>query len=156
MLLKISLSLEIFSSKSVFRCSFPFYNLFLVADFFYLTSHFAIMWQVADIWISMDTTSRHRPFIQSVKFGELQSNWQNTAINNATEYGGREQKPLLTLFASHFPYCSLAKDWGQSVREGLNGKKRFLSGINRMRGVGGRSTHAQIFWPFFKKCIFGQ
>ena len=42
------------------------------------------------------------------------------------------------------------------LREGLNGKKRFLSGINRMRGVGGRSTHAQIFWPFFKKCIFGQ
>ena len=34
-----------------------------------------------------------------------------------------------------------------SVREDINGKKRFLSGIARMRGEG--ST-------FFKKCIFGQ
>ena len=34
-------------------------------------------------------------------------------------------------------------------------KKRFLSGIARMMGGRG-STHARIFWPFFKKCIFGQ
>ena len=33
-------------------------------------------------------------------------------------------------------------------------KKRFLSGIARMRGGG--SSHARIFWPFLKKCIFGQ
>ena len=33
-------------------------------------------------------------------------------------------------------------------------KKCLLSGIARMRGGG--STHARIFWPFFKKCIFGQ
>ena len=35
-------------------------------------------------------------------------------------------------------------------------KKRFLSGIARMREGGGGSTHARFFWPFFKKCIFGQ
>ena len=40
------------------------------------------------------------------------------------------------------------------LREDINRKKRFLSGIARMRGGG--STHARIFWPFFKKCIFGQ
>ena len=34
------------------------------------------------------------------------------------------------------------------LREGLNGKKRFLSGIARIRGEGG-STHARIFWPSF-------
>ena len=33
------------------------------------------------------------------------------------------------------------------VREGVNGKKRFLSGIARM--MGGGSTHARIFWPSF-------
>ena len=38
-------------------------------------------------------------------------------------------------------------------REGLNGKKRFLSGIAR---ISGGSTHARIFWPSIKKCIFGQ
>ena len=38
------------------------------------------------------------------------------------------------------------------LREDINGKKRFLLGIARLRGG---STHAQIFWPSFKKCIFG-
>ena len=37
------------------------------------------------------------------------------------------------------------------IREDLNRKKRFLSGIARIRGWGG-STHARIFWPpFFAK-----
>ena len=43
------------------------------------------------------------------------------------------------------------------IREGFNEKKkRFLSGIVRIRGWGRGSTHARICWPFFKKCIFGQ
>ena len=46
--------------------------------------------------------------------------------------------------------CSLIK-W---LREDFNEKKRFLSGIALMREGG--SNHARIFWPFFKKCIFGQ
>ena len=33
------------------------------------------------------------------------------------------------------------------VREDINGKKRFLSGIARM--MGGGSTHARIFGPLF-------
>ena len=33
-----------------------------------------------------------------------------------------------------------------TVREDINGKKRFLSGIARMRGGG--STHDRNFWPF--------
>ena len=33
------------------------------------------------------------------------------------------------------------------LREGLNEKKRFLSGIAQIRGGG--STHARIFWPLF-------
>ena len=41
-----------------------------------------------------------------------------------------------------------------NIREVINRKKRFLSGIARTRGGG--STRARIFWPFFKKCIFGQ
>ena len=40
-----------------------------------------------------------------------------------------------------------------AVREGLNGKKTFSFG--HCPNEGG-STHARIFWPFFKKCIFGQ
>ena len=35
----------------------------------------------------------------------------------------------------------------KNLREGLNEKKRFLSGIARM--MGGGSTHARIFWPSF-------
>ena len=40
-----------------------------------------------------------------------------------------------------------------TVREDINGKKRFLSGIARMRGGG---LPIPEFLPFFKKCIFGQ
>ena len=36
------------------------------------------------------------------------------------------------------------------IREDINEKKRFLSGIARMKGG---STHARIFWPFFPPCF---
>ena len=38
-----------------------------------------------EIWIWMDTTTHGQPFIQYVKYGILQSNWQNSAINNVPE-----------------------------------------------------------------------
>ena len=44
--------------------------------------------------------------------------------------------------------------WHWFLREDVIEKKTFSSGIARMRGRG--STHAQIFGPFFKKCIFVQ
>ena len=44
---------------------------------------------------------------------------------------------------------------GQCIREDIIEKKMFYSVIARIRGVGG-STHARIFLPFFKKCIFGK
>ena len=37
------------------------------------------------------------------------------------------------------------------LREGLNEKKRFLSGIARIRGGG--STHARIFGPLFRSAF---
>ena len=40
-----------------------------------------------------------------------------------------------------------------SLREDINEKKTFSFG--HCPNEGG-STHARIFWPFFKKCIFGQ
>ena len=40
-----------------------------------------------------------------------------------------------------------------TVREDINGKKRFLSDIAQMRG--GAYPYPN-FWPFFKKCIFRQ
>ena len=39
------------------------------------------------------------------------------------------------------------------IREGLNEKKRFLSGIARM--MGGGSTHARIFDPLFRSAFLG-
>ena len=40
------------------------------------------------------------------------------------------------------------------LREDLNRKKTFSFG--HCPNEGGGSIHARIFWPFFKKCIFGQ
>ena len=40
------------------------------------------------------------------------------------------------------------------IREDINEKKTFSFG--HCPNEGGGSTHARIFWPFFKKCIFGQ
>ena len=51
-----------------------------------------------------------------------------------------------------FDFFILAKEF--TVREGLNGKKTFSFG--HCPNEGGGCTHARIFWPFFKKCIFGQ
>ena len=41
-----------------------------------------------------------------------------------------------------------------NVREDINWKKTFSFG--HCPNDGGGSTHARIFWPFYKKCIFGQ
>ena len=41
---------------------------------------------------------------------------------------------------------------GNNLREGLNGKKRFRFCPNE----GGGGLPMPDFWPFFKKCIFGQ
>ena len=41
-------------------------------------------WKFESPWIQQHT----QPFIQYVKYGILQSNWQNSAINNAAEYEG--------------------------------------------------------------------
>ena len=43
------------------------------------------------------------------------------------------------------------------LREGVNGKKMFSFGHCPNEGGGGGgggSTHARMFWPFYKKCIF--
>ena len=47
-------------------------------------------------------------------------------------------------------------NWRWPLEKTSMKKKRFLSGIARMRRGGGGSTNAWFFWPFFKKCIFGQ
>ena len=45
-------------------------------------------------------------------------------------------------------------DANNSIREDINWKKTFSFG--HCPNDGGGSTHARMFWPSFKKCIFGQ
>ena len=66
-------------------------------------------------------------------------------------------KTFISLYKkSTFPALNRAprKYGNPDLGKGSTQKKRFLSGIARM--MGGGSTHARIFWPSFKKCIFGQ
>ena len=58
---------------------------------------------------------------------------------------------LSSIFLSCWKHCrhfSCPKCVALYLREDINGKKHFLSGIARIRGGG--FTHAQIFWPSFK------
>ena len=50
-------------------------------------------------------------------------------------------------FASTWSDLDNFQKFFQNLREGVNEKKRFLSGIARM--MGGGPTHARIFWPSF-------
>ena len=52
----------------------------------------------------------------------------------------------------HFQKYDLRVVFLLNIREGVNGKKRFLSGIARMMGKGG-STHARIFGPLFRSAF---